>query len=878
MSAFIAATTWYWNSKEQARKQLPQLFRQSPSRTGREAWLYGRAPQNDVIRRVISSSSTDASFESAAFSFIDELATSSDGHDASFDGSDAPSVDVVVCSTYRRLPELERCIRSILANDYPFFSVIVVRNGMSSGELPMEITSHKQVRFVHQPIIGLSKARNEGLSASRAPYVVFTDDDVIVEADWISEIVSAFSAQPDASSVTGLVIPAEIETPTQLRFERLFDDPASVRRLHCPRPKALIRQIEMQATGEARGPALKLPPHVAAGHAGLGANMAFKRADLVGTKVFDENLGGGTPTAGGEEIRLFAELLVGGKVVSFTPTAVVRHFHLRTPKDFELRIPGIGRSVSATILALTLSDPRYALEWLASKVPTTPALKKLGIARFDRLPSVVEAFQDRESRRLYRAGLVRGPVAYLQAAYSASRDRRFTRAFLSSPIVRNAASLYGTTVVTSVLGFFYWLVAAKLVSARAVGTASAVQSAAGFLSIVCVLGLSTLLISELSRDSSNARSLMLTAAISVGLISVVVAVVLTLVIERFSPSFRHGLGGVVPLVVFALLSALTSIALVLDDACIGLLRGELQLRRNSIFAAGKLLLLPILAVIWHPNTGIELVVAWLAGLGFSLVVITHELGRQTIGQSSSTSFRRFVEKRRLVVGHHSLNLAILAPRLILPVIVATLVGPQANAGFTVSILVVGFVTIIPTHLSTVLFALVPGDEVALHLEIRKTMRFCLLLALASAPFFVLFSRIILGIFGHSYLTAAPCLAILGFTIYPLAIKSHYVAIARVRGKMQRAAVLALVGACLEVGLAAGGAVEHGETGVGIGLLAATIFEGLFFAPSVFGVVRGRGTPQMATSHSAGDDLTITTANRRPQGTVPSYGSDKQPLV
>ena len=565
MSDFIAATTWYWNSKEQAQSELQQLLQQSPSKTGREAWLYGRIPQQDVIRCVIGSSSTDASFESAALSFIDELASISESPGARFEPSNTPNVDVVVCSTYRRLSELERCIRSILANDYPFFSVIVVRNGMGAGELPIEITSHKNVRCVHQPILGLSKARNEGLSASSAPYVVFTDDDVIVEADWIREIVSTFSAQPDASCVTGLLIPAEIETPTQLRFERFLGDLASVRRLYCAKPNALIRQIVMEPRGATPGPTLTLPPHVAAGHAGLGANMAFKRADLVGTKVFDENLGGGTPTAGGEEIRLFAELLVSGKVISFTPTAVVRHFHLRTRNEFELRVPGIGTSVSATILALALSDPRYAIEWVVSKA-STPTLKRLGIAKFDQLAGLA-AIEDPETRRLYRAGLVRGPLAYLRTAYSASRSRPFMaarrgaaapgeiRTFLNSPIVRNAASLYGTTVVTSVLGFFYWLVAAKLVSARAVGTASAVQSAAGFLSIVCVLGLSTLLISELSRDSTNARSLMITAAITVGSISVFAAIVVAICVESFFPSFRHGLGGVAPLAIFVLLSA-----------------------------------------------------------------------------------------------------------------------------------------------------------------------------------------------------------------------------------------------------------------------------------------------------------------------------------
>lgn len=412
------------------------------------------------------------------------------------------------------------------------------------------------------------------------------------------------------------------------------------------------------------------------------------------------------------------------------------------------------------------------------------------------------------------------------------------KAFLESPIVRNAASLYGSTIVTLVLGFFYWLVAARMVSVRAVGIASAIQSAAALLSIVCVLGLSTLLISELARDSTNARSLMVTAAVAVGLVTLVLAVVVGISLESFSAAFREGVSGAVPLLIFALLSALTSVAVVLDDSCVGLLRGDLQLRRNAVFSVSKLLLLPLLVAIWRSKSGTEMLLAWLLGLAISLVTLAHELRRPTVGQSSRLNFKRFIEKRHLLVGHSWLNIAIWAPRMVLPVLVATIVGPQANAGFTIALLVVSVVAIIPGHLSTALFALTPGDETALRRETRKTMRFCLILSIVSAPFFVLFSHIILDVFGRDYETAAPSLAIFGLMIYPSAIKAHYVAIARVRGKMRHAAFLAMIGACPEVGLPAAGGAMYGETGVAIGLLIASVLEGVFFSSAVFGVLRG----------------------------------------
>jgi len=120
-----------------------------------------------------------------------------------------------------------------------------------------------------------------------------------------------------------------------------------------------------------------------------------------------------------------------------------------------------------------------------------------------------------------------------------------------------------------------------------------VQSAAQFLAYFCVIGLNTLVISELAVDKSRARSLMLTAAATVGIFSLVLSVVVGIGLQSLSSAIREGVHGPVGLLVFVLLGALTTILLVLDDACIGLLRGDLQLSRNAVFAVSKLALLPL---------------------------------------------------------------------------------------------------------------------------------------------------------------------------------------------------------------------------------------------------------------------------------------------
>jgi O-antigen/teichoic acid export membrane protein len=61
----------------------------------------------------------------------------------------------------------------------------------------------------------------------------------------------------------------------------------------------------------------------------------------------------------------------------------------------------------------------------------------------------------------------------------------------------NAGSLMGTTVITSLVGFAYWWLAARTAPADAVGQASAAVSAMTLIGTIGMFGMGTMLISEL---------------------------------------------------------------------------------------------------------------------------------------------------------------------------------------------------------------------------------------------------------------------------------------------------------------------------------------------------------------------------------------------
>jgi len=94
-----------------------------------------------------------------------------------------------------------------------------------------------------------------------------------------------------------------------------------------------------------------------------------------------------------------------------------------------------------------------------------------------------------------RAGAgARGRASALRHVASELRGRR---------LVRNASSLFGTTTVTSLLGFVFWAVAARLAPASQVGATSAAVAGMQLTGTLATLGLGTLLVGEIGRRPAH---------------------------------------------------------------------------------------------------------------------------------------------------------------------------------------------------------------------------------------------------------------------------------------------------------------------------------------------------------------------------------------
>lgn len=114
----------------------------------------------------------------------------------------------VIIPAFNSAPTIEKCVRSVLSQSYPFFEVILVDDGSTDNTLALcrkFAESDKRVTVFHQDNKGVSAARNLGLEKACGEWITFVDSDDSVNLDYLSRMHACVSATPDVALYVGSV-------------------------------------------------------------------------------------------------------------------------------------------------------------------------------------------------------------------------------------------------------------------------------------------------------------------------------------------------------------------------------------------------------------------------------------------------------------------------------------------------------------------------------------------------------------------------------------------------------------------------------------------------------------------------------------------------
>jgi glycosyltransferase involved in cell wall biosynthesis len=242
------------------------------------------------------------------------------------------STSVIVC-TSRRPQQLKRCLASLRELNPSPTEIIVVDNGPDDPGTLRVVEEFDGVIYLPEPIPGLSRARNRGILGSRGEILAFTDDDVLIHPQWLFWVQETLSQQT-ALGMTGLVLPAELETESQVQFE--FDFGGFNRG---------YRPINFDSTFFN----CMLRRGVPVWNIGAGANMAFRRDAFDRVGLFDERLGAGASGCS-EDSEFWYRMLAAGLSTKYEPRAVVWHSHRLERAAFKSQMNQYMRGHVAALL------------------------------------------------------------------------------------------------------------------------------------------------------------------------------------------------------------------------------------------------------------------------------------------------------------------------------------------------------------------------------------------------------------------------------------------------------------------------------------------------------------------------------------------------
>ena len=135
-----------------------------------------------------------------------------------------PLVSVII-ATYRRTDSLKNAIKSVLAQDYSNYELIIVDDNADAGwnAKVTEIVdaaagNSANVRLIHNhPNQGSAKTRNIGISAAQGEYICFLDDDDVYLPERLSHQVKDMQDTGADYGITDLILYNEDGTVSSVR-------------------------------------------------------------------------------------------------------------------------------------------------------------------------------------------------------------------------------------------------------------------------------------------------------------------------------------------------------------------------------------------------------------------------------------------------------------------------------------------------------------------------------------------------------------------------------------------------------------------------------------------------------------------------------------
>lgn len=217
----------------------------------------------------------------------------------------SPHISAIIC-THNRDDYLGAAIDSLLHQDHWDYEILIVDNASTdrTRSVVESRLSHPHLRYVHEPTLGLSVARNTGAREAKGKILAYLDDDAEASQGWLTALDHSYTLDPEVAIAGGkvtLIWPSGQTAPSWLST-------------------GLSGNLGAYDLGDQ-------PVHIhQPGLTPRGVNYSIRADFLAAIGGFDPNLGRvGTNLLSNEELVMTEKALQQGLKVLYVPQALVAH-------------------------------------------------------------------------------------------------------------------------------------------------------------------------------------------------------------------------------------------------------------------------------------------------------------------------------------------------------------------------------------------------------------------------------------------------------------------------------------------------------------------------------------------------------------------------
>lgn len=365
--------------------------------------------------------------------------------------------------------------------------------------------------------------------------------------------------------------------------------------------------------------------------------------------------------------------------------------------------------------------------------------------------------------------------------------------FHSDSLYRNSIYLMASTMFMAFLGFFFWIINARIYTTEQVGYATAIFSAITLISNFSLLGLNTALIKYLPSAKDKNSKINTSFSVTV-LVSMLAGAIYFLLIPFITPKLSFVYENIFTALIFIFIPVIIVLNGLTDSIFIALREAKYVLIKNIISSLIKVASPFILIIFGTYGIISSLTLGPLIALFISIIILYKKfaykvkiaIDKGVISKMYKFSFGNYIASS---IG--------LLPVNIMPIVIANAIGPKQAAYYFMDFMIINVVIVIQSSLSQSLLAEGSHNDKNLKSSIIKAVKLNFLVLVPAIILIFLLGKYVLLAFGKNYSDEGIILLyMLALSLIFTSINGIMSAILNIKGKVFLVLRLSVIGSII----------------------------------------------------------------------------------